>query len=159
MPDSIITSLEKPAGLVQPLGRANTLMWAATYRNNRTVYQYDPKGKHRSFGDLPRENLKRVSFLEIATGKLVASQDFLPGMSPFYRQRNIMVQYHGLSHKVHLIGWAIWDGSPTVDKLHVAFIDERTHAVEMGHFVEGRGAGFKYPIELQDYDYPPITWD
>ena len=136
----------------------NNLMWVVAYRNNRTVCQYDQRGRPRSFQDLPREDMKRISMITINEGKLIASQDFIPGMSPIYRQRTLMAQSIGTIGKVHLIGWAIWDGKRTVTNLHIAFINEATYEVEMGHFVEGRNAGFKYPIQIEDYDYQVISW-
>lgn len=137
----------------------NNLMWVAHYRNNQLVFQFDTKGKGRSFADLPRLNLKKVSIVTVHKQKLVASQSFVPGMSPFYRQRTLMAQGIGPTGKIHIIGWAIWDGKKTVSNLHVAFVNESTFEVEMGHFVEGRDPGFKYPIQLEDYDYPPIVWE
>lgn len=141
------------------LGGSNQLMWVVTYRDNKFIAQYDVHGKARSFADLPRINMKRISMVTVGTGRLVASQDFIQGMSPFYRQRNLLTQHVGQTGKVHIVGWAIWDGKATVTNLHVAFINEATFEVEMGHFVEGRNVGFKYPIELADYDYPPIVWE
>lgn len=149
------------SNIIDPrLNNGNLLAWIAVYRDNKMIHQFDDKGRTRSFADIPRLNLKRVAFVTVETGKLIASQDFIQGMSPFYRQRNLMLTAHGqISGKVHIIGWAIWDGKATVSNLHVAFINERTFEVEMGHFVEGRNVGFKYPIELADYDYHPIVWD
>jgi hypothetical protein len=138
----------------------NILAWIASYRDNKTIYQYNSEGKARSFADIPRKNLKKMSLITMDQGKLIASQDFIQGMSPFYRQRNLMGHASGqIVGKVHILGWAIWDGKPTVSNLHVAFINELTFEVEMGHFVEGRNAGFKYPIEIYEYDYPPIAWE
>ena len=141
------------------LNYGNNLMWVATFRNGTIVSQYDIKGNARSFADLPRLNLKRLSLITIREGKLITSQDFIQGMSPFYRQRTMMSPGVGTTAKIHIIGWAIWDGKITVSNLHVAFVNEATFEVEMGHFVDGRHAGFKYPIELADYDYPPIVWN
>ena len=137
----------------------NLLMWVATYRDRSVVTQYDKKGKARSFQDLPRKNLKRISIAKVFDGKMIASQDFIQGMSPFYRQRNVLTQGVGQTGRIHILGWAIWDGKKTVSNLHVAFINESTFQIEMGHFVEGINAGFKYPIQLEDYDYPPIVWE
>ena len=134
-------------------------MWVAIYRKGQIISQFDSLGKARSFGDISRHNLKRVAIVTIRNSKLIASQDFIPGMSPFYRQRNIMSQGGGQTGKVHIIGWAVWNGKKIVNNLHVAFVNEKTFEVEMGHFVEGRNVGFKYPIELSDYDYPSIVWD
>jgi hypothetical protein len=156
MTQSIITDKMAPDATVF---HGNALMWVAHYRDNRIVNQYDDKGHHRSFADLPRVNLKRISMVSIQTGKMLTSQDFIQGMSPFYRQRNLITQGVGQSGKVHILGWAIWDGKKTVTNLHVAFINEATMQVEMGHFVEGRNVGFKYPIKIEEYDYPPIVWE
>lgn len=155
MSANIITNLQQDPRLVGD----NLLMWVATYRDGRTVTQYDKNVKARSFQDLPRVNLKRVSIHKVFDGQMMASQDFIPGMSPFYRQRNQIAQNVGQVGRIHILGWAIWDGKQTISNLHVAFINESTFQVEMGHFVEGRNVGFKYPIQIEDYDYPPIVWE
>jgi hypothetical protein len=159
MADGILIGANQTPVADPRLNLGNNLMWVAHYSNQRLVYQYDTKGQGRSFGDLPRLNLRKVSLVTVHGCKLITSQSFIPGMSPFYRQRTLLTQNVGTTGKIHLLGWAIWDGKKTVSNLHVAFVNEKTFEVEMGHFVEGRNAGFKYPIALADYDYPPIVWE
>ncbi len=104
---------------------------------------------------MPRKNLKRIALVDFS-GKLVCSQDFLPGQSPLYRMRTLMKTGSGIN-RVHILGWVAWE-SNKVSKISVAFVNEETFSVEMGHFVDGPNAGFKYPIELKDIDYTPIEW-
>ena len=90
-------------------------------------------------------------------GKLRCSQDFLPGQTPLFRTRTFLRPGKGIADRVYIIGWVAWEENK-VSKMNVAFVNEYDFSVEMGHFVNGPGAGVKYPIELHEIDYKPIEW-
>lgn len=132
------------------------LMWVAHYRDNKVITQYAENSEPRTVEDIPRLNLKRLSLIDF-NGILRCSQDFLPGYSPLYRSRNFLQPGRSVVDRIYILGWVAWKANE-VSKMHVAFINESDYSVEMGHFVEGRNAGVKYPIELNPIDYKPIEW-
>jgi len=143
--------------IVQSINRGiNRLMWVAYYRDNKVITQYAENVPIRSVDGIPRKNLKKISLVN-HTGRLICSQDYLPGQSPLYRMRTLMAVGKSIPTKIHILGWAVWEANK-VSKISVAFIDDETFSVEIGHFVESGHAGFKFPIEFNQIDYIPIEW-
>lgn len=145
-------------GLTMNRSDKNNLKWCAEYIDGSVIHQFDRTDTARSFIELSRINLKRLMLTD--GNKIIICQDFIPGVSPIYRFRNIMSSNINSSKKIHILGWILWDKLSHNINTSIAFIDDRTKLVEIGFFVDGVGAGadYKYPIQTTKEDYIPISW-
>ena len=132
------------------------LMWAVHYRDNKIITQYAENSASRTLEDVSRVNLKRISLID-NNGQLRCSQDYMPGQTPIFRVRTFLQPGKDIVDRVYILGWVVWEENK-FSKMNVAFVNESDFSVEMGHFVNGPGAGVKYPIELHEIDYKPIEW-
>lgn len=132
------------------------LNWYATYTNGSIIHQYKSNGVVLSFANISRINLKSLSITD--GKKLIATQNFTPGMSPLYRLRTLLKNNTNSCIKIHILGWVLWNSQAANLINNVTFVDDNTQLVEIGHFINGFNAGYKYPIKFQKEDHTQIVW-
>lgn len=136
------------------------LIWAAKYKDNTTIAQYDKDGTPISTESIPRDGL-RVFMLIDQYNRAAFIQELRPGQQFIYRRRTALKTGADVIEVIHIVGWQQQIGEEIVR--HMSFIYESDMRIEMGDFRKdmrdgyGRVEQWRYPVKEIEADLKVVS--
>lgn len=169
--NQVVTMSSNPIPDATSSDYVNKVVWLARYSNGNILTEYDQDGKYVNSEQINHAQLKEFCLID-RKGRVVISQEMVPGRYFFYRKRTALQTGRDVVEAMHMFGWRVPKTDVTPESIHDLPNSEDWHThlcvlfesdmhVEMGDFdykpidpsedISGRKS-WKYPIKWRNID-------